>query len=155
MRIDGVNIPAWALEAPIFQAMQLGATVRRIKDTMVKGQAKGLGEGIWGGALGLMSHEPLIDEPSRLAGMMASPTERQYFLGELAKSTLVPAASEYAAKVTDPADTRSTGEKMLEPENKRAPETIGEHVESAIPGLRESAPVKQPKPSGHRQRQHR
>jgi broad specificity phosphatase PhoE len=155
MKIDGVNIPAWALEAPIFQTMQLGATVRRIKDTMVKGQAKGIGEGIWGGALGLMSHEPLIDEPSRLTGMMASPTERQYFLGELAKSTLVPAVSEYAAKVTDPADTRSTGEKMLEPENKRAPTTIGEHVESAIPGLRENTPIKQPKPTGHRQRQHR
>jgi broad specificity phosphatase PhoE len=155
MKVLGVNIPAWALEAPIFQAMQLGATVRRIKDTMVKGQAKGLGEGIWGGALGLMSHEPLIDEPSRLAGMMASPTERQYFLGELAKSTLVPAALEYAAKVTDPADTRSTGEKLLEPENKRAPETIGEHVESAIPGLRENTPIKKVKPTGHHQRQHR
>lgn len=152
MRINGANIPAWALEAPLFQAMQLGATVRRIKDQMVKGHEKGIGEGIWGGALGLLSHEPLIDEPSRLGGMMASPTERQYFLGELTKSTLVPAASDYAAKVLDPADTRSTGEKMIEPENKRQPTTIAEHVESAIPGLRENTPFKKPTGGRHQRR---
>lgn len=152
MKIGGVNIPAWALEAPLFQAMQLGATVRRVKDTMVKGQEKGLGEGIWGGALGLMSHEPLIDEPSRLGGMLGSPSERQYFIGELAKSTLIPAMSDYAAKVLDPADKRPIGEKAIEPENKRQPETVGEHIKSAIPGLRED--VGEKKPKGHRQTQH-
>jgi broad specificity phosphatase PhoE len=153
LKLFGHTIPAWMLEAPIFQAMQVGATVRRLKDEKVKGQEKGIGEGIWGGALGLMSHEPLIDEPSRLGGMMASPTQRQYFMGELAKSTLVPAASDYAAKVTDPLDKRPLANKMIEPENDRKPETIKEHVESAIPGLRENVGVK--KPTGHRQRQHR
>jgi len=155
MRVLGINIPAWALEAPIFQAMQVGATVRRIKDTMVKGQEKGIGEGVWGGALGLMSHEPLLDEPSRIMGAFSSDKERGYFFGELAKSTLVPAIADYAAKVSDPADTRSVGEKMLEPENKRSPETVGEHIESGIPGLRENTPIKKPKVTGHRQRQHR
>lgn len=145
MKIGDVNIPAWALEAPLFQAMQLGATIRRVKDELVKGHEKGIGEGVWSGMLGLMSHEPLIDEPSRLGGMLASPEERKYFIGELAKSSFIPSVSEYAAKVSDPADTRSLGEKMLEPENKRQPTTIPEHIESAIPGLRENTPVKQPK----------
>lgn len=154
MKILGHTIPAWALEAPLFQAMQLGATVRRIKDTQVKGQEKGIGEGIWGGALGLMSHEPLIDEPSRLGGMMASPKERQYFMGELAKSTLVPAVSDYAAKVSDPLDTHSIARKIIEPENNRKPESIKEHIESAIPGLRESVGQKPP-PGAHKQRQHK
>lgn len=154
LKIFGHTVPAWMLEAPIFQAMQLGATVRRLKDEKVKGQENGLSEGIWGGALGLMSHEPLIDEPSRLGGMMASAKDRQYFLGELAKSTLVPAASDYAAKVTDPIDKRPLVNKMIEPENDRKPETIKEHVESAIPGLRENVGVKKPT-GGHRQRQRR
>lgn len=154
MKIGEARIPAWMLEAPLFQAMQIGATIRRVKDTMVKGEEKGIGEGLWAAGLGLMSHEPLLDEPSRLTGMLASPTERQYFLGELAKSTLVPAASEYAAKVMDPADKRTVPEKLFDPENKRKPETVKEHIESAIPGLREDAPEKKPT-GGHRQRQHR
>lgn len=155
LRLFGHTVPAWALEAPIFQAMQIGATVRRVKDTMVKGEAKGIGEGVWAGALGLMSHEPLIDEPSRLGGMLASDKERQYFLGELTKSTLIPAASDYAAKVTDPLDKASLGRRIIEPENDRQPTTIKEHVESAIPGLREDVGEKKPTGGGHRQRQHR
>src|ERR1700748_3272865 len=145
IKIGDVTIPAWVTEAPIFQAIKIGATVRRVKDSLVKGKAKGLGEGIWGGALGLMSHEPLIDEPSRLTGMMASAKEREYFLGELAKSTLVPAVSEYAAKVLDPVDSRPTPEKMIEPANLRQPSTIGEHIESAIPVLRENVGKKKKK----------
>lgn len=150
-RIDGVDIPAWALEAPIFQAMQIGSTIRRIKDTMVKGQEKGLGEGIWGGALGLMSHEPLLDEPARIMEAFGSAKERGYFIGELAKSTLVPSMLEYVAKATDPLDEQSTFRKIIEPENKRQPETIGEHIQNAIPGLRENVGEKKPPQKGHRQ----
>jgi broad specificity phosphatase PhoE len=157
-KLFGHKIPAWMLEAPIFQAMQLGATVRRVKDKLVKGEPKGLGEGVWAGALGLLEHEPLIDEPVRLGKMLGTSNERQYFLGELAKSTLVPAVSDYAAKVTDPLDERPLGERLMEPENKRRPageglEGIKEHVESAIPGLREN--VGEKKPTSHKQRQHK
>jgi len=154
MKIGDTHIPAWALEAPLFQAMQLGATVRRIKDATVKGQEKGIGEGIWGGALGLMSHEPLLDEPSRIMEAFGSTKSRGYFFGELAKSTLIPAMVDYADKASDPLDARSVVEKVIEPENKRAPETVGEHIKSAIPGLRETVGEKKPK-GGHRQRQGR
>lgn len=147
-----VKIPAWMLEAPVFQAMQLGATVRRVKDTMVKGQEKGIGEGMWAGALGLLSHEPLIDEPVRLGEMLGNSSERQYFMGELAKSTLVPAASDYAAKVSDPLDKRPIGERLMDPENDRKPTTVKEHIESAIPGLREDVGEKKATPHKQRQR---
>jgi len=152
-KLFGVKIPAWMLEAPILQTMQLGATVRRVKDTMVKGQPKGIGEGMWAGGLGLLEHEPLIDEPVRLGEMLGKSNERQYFMGELAKSTLVPAAADYAAKVSDPLDTRPVGERLMDPENKRKPTTIPEHIESAIPGLRENVEEKKPVP--HKQRQHK
>jgi broad specificity phosphatase PhoE len=154
LRIGDTDVPAWALEAPLFQAMQLGATVRRIKDTMVKGEEKGIGEGVWGGAMGLMSHEPLLDEPSRLMEAFGSAKNRGYFFGELAKSTLVPAMIDYAAKATDPADKNSIIRKIIEPENKRSPQTVKEHVESAIPGLRENVGEKKPT-GGRKQRQHR
>lgn len=135
-RIFGQRIPIWLLESPIFQTMQLGATVRRVKDKIIKGEPQGLEEGVWAGALGLVEHEPLIDQPSRIAGAITDSKERKYFLGELAKATVVPAAVSNIAQWTDPSDTRKPG-------------TIMEHVENGIPGLRENVPTQNsPKASG-------
>ncbi len=126
VKIGGVNIPAWLIESPIFQAMQIGATVRRVKDAKVKGEEKGLGEGLWAGALGLAEHVPMIDQPLRVAKMFGEPKERQWYLGELAKSTVDPAILQKIAEWQD--------------DKKRNPSTIGEHIESGIPILREDVP---------------
>lgn len=129
MNVGGMHIPMWLLESPIFQTMQLGATIRKAKDKMTKGQPGGIGEGIWAGALGLAQHEPLIDQPARMAKIFDGKNERDYYLGELAKSTVDPAILDFAAKATDP-------------EKARKPGTILEHVKMGIPGLRETVPVK-------------
>lgn len=132
LKIFGVNIPAWLIESPIFQAMQIGATVRRVKDTMVKGEPKGLSEGIWAGALGLADHVPMLDQPMRIFNAIKDPKERQWYVGELAKSTIDPALLSKISEWTD-----SGG--------KRNPETIGEHIEMGIPGLRQNVPEKKTK----------
>lgn len=142
VKLFGVNIPAWLVESPIFQAMEIGATVRRVKDTVVKGNPKGLSEGIWAGGLGLAEHVPMIGQGIRINKLFSSATDRKYYVGELAKSTLVPAALDYIAKATDPADEGTIAGKALNPENKRKPETMLEHIESGIPGLRENVPEK-------------
>ncbi len=129
VKIGGVNIPAWMIESPIFQAMQIGATIRRVKDTKVKGEEQGIGEGVWAGALGLAQHVPLVDQPVRMTKVFTSPKERGWYLGELAKGTVDPALIQKIAEWTYPAE-------------KRSPSTIGQHIESGLPFLREQVPVK-------------
>jgi hypothetical protein len=128
-KVFGLTIPAWLQESPIFQTMQLGATVRRVQDKIVHGEPEGITKGIWAGAMGLVEHEPLIDQPARVMGAIKDPKEREYFLGQLAKSTVVPAAVSNIAQWTDPAETRK-------------PSTVLEHIETGIPGLRENVPEK-------------
>jgi hypothetical protein len=144
IKLFGMNIPAWFIEAPIYQTMQIGATIRRVKDTKVKDangkvEEKGIGEGILAGALGLADHVPMIDQPVRMASLFTDPKERDWYVGELAKSTVDPALLSYIASATDPADKESSA---LNPQNKRSPKTMAEHIKSGIPGLREQVPLK-------------
>jgi len=76
-----------------------------------------------------MAHEPLIDQPARIASLFTDPKERQFFLGQLAKGTLVPAAVSNIAQFTDKEATRK-------------PSGIVETVETGIPGLRQTVPTK-------------
>lgn len=128
-KMFGVTIPKWLLHSPIFETMQLGATVRRAKDKMVHGIPQGITEGMWAGTLGLAEEEPLLDQPMRFAKIFESQKERTYYLGELAKSTIAPMLLQNIAKWIDPAE-------------KRKPETIWEHIEMGIPGLRENVKEK-------------
>ena len=146
IKIGDTKIPAWFVESPIFQLMQLGATIRRVKDKVVHGQEQGIGEGVWSGLIGLGENVPMIGQPMRILKAL-DPKERNFFVDELAKSTIDPAILTYVAKVGDPADQRSLGAKMLSPGNERkSPKTMWQHIESGIPGLRENLPEKHPKP---------
>lgn len=129
--IFGQRIPAWLLESPIFQAMQIGATVRRVSDTVVKGKPNGITAGVLAGGLGLALREPLADEPGRIYSALKDAKERQYFLGELAKSTVEPMLLQNIAEFMDKAKDRK-------------PETLKEHMEMGVPGLREKVPEKKP-----------
>lgn len=143
LKLFDTKIPAWFVESPIYQAMQIGATVRRIKEQKVHGEEKGIGEGIWAGASGLAQSVPLVGQPIRMGQLFHSQRDRDYYVGELAKSTVDPAIISYLAKVTDPADEGSVARKILNPENNRkTPKTIMEHIKSGIPFLREDLPEK-------------
>lgn len=143
-KIFGHKIPAWAGEAPIFQAMQLGATVKRVSDHYIEGEKQGLPEGVITGLLDVVQSNPLASQPLRISALFKSSKERQYYLGELAKSTVDPAIITYLAKVTDPADKGNPIRKALAPENKRkTPKTIVDHIKSGLPFLREQLPTKE------------
>ena len=147
-KVFGLTIPAWLQESPIFQTMQLGATVRRVQDKIVHGEPEGITKGIWAGAMGLVEHEPLIEQPARVMGAIKDPKEREYFLGQLAKGTVVPAGVSNIAQWTDAAEGRKPG-------------NIIEHIETGIPGLRQNVPEKAPpkgssgKKKGSRKKVHR
>lgn len=134
----GQKVPSWVGEAPIFQAMQFGATVKRVSNHYISGEKEGFPEGVITGLLDVVQANPLANQPLRIGALFKSSKERQYYLGELAKSTVDPAIITYLAKVTDPADKGNPIRKALAPENKRkTPKTIMEHIKSGLPFLRE------------------
>jgi broad specificity phosphatase PhoE len=143
-RIFGQNIPGWMMESPIFQAMNLGATVRKLSDTYVKKDKTT--QGVWSGSghalLGLAEEEPLVEQPSQVFNAITNERDRMYYLGELAKSTIDPAILNNIATWTDPADQRSFMDQLAKSETIRKPTTIGQHIEMGIPGLRENVPLK-------------
>lgn len=143
-KIFGHTIPIWLLESPIFQTMQLGSTIRRVADTKVKDIPKGITSGIMAASLGLAEHEPLVDQPTRILEAIKSDKERSYFLDEMAKSTIEPALLQNIAEGKEWFQSGSV---------KHKPETLGEHLEMGVPGLREKVPTKNQKES--RQPAHR
>lgn len=134
----GIKLPPWLTEAPIFQAMQFGSTIRRIADHYTKGERTGETEGLISATFDLLQENPLASQPLRVGGLFKSSSERKYYFDELVKSALVPAGIEYIAKATDPADEGSWVRKALDPQNKRkSPKTLLDHIKSGIPFLRE------------------
>jgi hypothetical protein len=128
IQIGGVDIPRWATHAPWFELMQLGATIRHVKDQHVKGQPKGLSEGMWAAGLGLMEETPFVNEMLH-ADKLFDPNQRDQFLGAMARGTLIPQAVQQIAAMTDSADQRK-------------PKGIGQQMEMGIPGLRSNVPIK-------------
>lgn len=137
-KIGDTTIPSWLLHSPLFQVMQLGATVRRVKDTyMEKGKDNPAVNGVMAGALGLIKELPLTEQPMEVAKLF-DPKERDYYLGELAKNTADPGLLQYIAKLEQGYNplTEQTA-------HKPAPKTILEHVETGLPGLTENVGEKQ------------
>lgn len=127
VRVFGVDIPPYLMHSPLMEVLQIGATVRRVSRSLWKGQEQGLGYGVLAGALGISEDIPFVREMSELEKLM-NPATRHTFVGEQAKSFVVPAAVQKVAEWTDTAP-------------KRKPETVGEHVKTGIPGLRQTVPI--------------
>lgn len=132
-QIGGVDIPRWMTHAPWFELMQFGATIRRVMEQHVKGEPKGIGEGMWAAGVGLIEETPFVGQMLRVDKLFESAGQRDAYLGELLRSTLEPQLLIKAAQLTD---TRF-GEPVA-----RKPKTIMEHVKMGIPGLRGDVPEK-------------
>lgn len=130
-QVGGTDIPRWLTHAPWFDLMQFGATIRHAKDKHVHGAPQGISEGMWAAGLGLVEETPFVGQMLRVDKVFGTPSERTQYLGELAKSTLLPQAVIKAAELTDDS-------------TKRKPATIGEHLKMGVPGLRQEV---KPKPA--------
>lgn len=126
----GVNLPRWLTHAPWFEIMQIGATIRHVKEQHVKktGEEKGWSEGAWAAGFGLIEETPFVREMLDISKITESDKEFTAFWGELAKSTISPLLLQWVAD-------------QFDAEPKRKPETIGEHIEMGIPGLRQNVPT--------------
>lgn len=136
VRVFGEDVPSFLLDHPVFQAFQIGATTYRVKDSKIrKGDrdAAGWTTGLGAAALGLIDETPFGREDVEAGQIIGGdPSERQYRWGEFVKGLVVPQGVQTLATDTDK-DRKGN----VIP---RKEKTVGEHVESGIPGLREKLP---------------
>jgi hypothetical protein len=132
VRVFGVNIPSYLVHNPLLETLQLGSTIRRVAQSKLKKsdtETRGLGWGLWAGALGLADETPFLREAGEFL-KLANKQEQGAAAGELAKSLIVPQVLSDIARVTD----RDAKGNIIE----RKPATIAQHVKTGIPGLRET-----------------
>ncbi len=141
IRLFGVDIPNWLTHAPAFEALQMGATLRRSL-----GNGQGLSDAALASAIGLAEETPFLNEVIRLKDLQSVKGRGQFF-GELLKSNVEPALLQKVAEWTDRARPLQTSDLLTgEGTNKRAPVSLGQELESGVPGLRENVPYKIDKP---------
>jgi hypothetical protein len=136
MRIYGENIPSFLLHNPLLETLQVGATVRRVADSKLHKKdetAQGITAGLMAGGLGLTEEVPFVNDSLELTKMF-NPTERGMFADEYAKSLVVPQLSQFIANQQD----KDAQGNII----KRDPKTLGQHIETGIPYLRERVPAK-------------
>ena len=136
MSIYGVELPSFLLDHPIFQTFQVGATTYRVANSKIrKGDrdAQGWLSGAGAAAMGLVDETPFGRTDVELGKVIGGdPSERQYQWGEFVKGLVVPQGVQTAAQMTDK-------DRKGEPVKRKA-DTVMEHVESGIPGLRQTLP---------------
>jgi hypothetical protein len=136
IRIGGINIPSYLLHNPLLETLQIGATIRRVADSKIRKRdqtSQGIPAGLLAGGLGMAEGVPFVRDTLDLTKLF-TPSERGQFMGEYAKSMLVPQLSQFIANQQD---KNSQGDII-----KRNPQTLTQHIETGIPGLRQNVPAK-------------
>ena len=135
VRLFGRNIPRWALHLPITEPLHVGATIGHVMDHITKktGEHGSLTDGTLAAAAGLLDEIPYVSNARNVTELLIPDGRGKYARGEAVKSAVVPRILSEIAEQTDP---------LIGPAKKRKENTITEHIESGIPGLRQTLPVK-------------
>jgi hypothetical protein len=136
MKVDGQDVPAYLLHAPVHEIPQIGATARRAMESHLKKGESGeiaVASGAWAAAIGLIEEIPFTRGAMEVSRLV-DPNRREAAAGNILKSIIVPQLFQYAAEKMD---VDVYGEPI-----KRKPKTMMQAIESGIPGLREDVPVK-------------
>ncbi len=132
--VGGPDVPKYTMHNPLLETLQLGSTVRRVADSSLtkrQPEDQGISAGVVAGVLGLTEEVPAVREMLELTKAFDT-RERGAFFGELTKSLVVPQAVQWLARQMD----KDTEGEVIP----RKPGTVLEHIETGIPGLRESVP---------------
>jgi hypothetical protein len=127
LKLFGVKIPKMLLHTPAVEALQIGATIRRVHDAVMRkggGQISGFTEGAKAAGEGLVHEVPFFEAPTR-----ATKAGFEKFAGETVRSFIIPPDVQNAARFFDKDEQ---GRKMT-----RYPKNLGEEVMVGIPGARE------------------
>jgi hypothetical protein len=136
LKVFGTDIPRFLVHNPLLEMLQLGATVRHVAESKLHKkdtEPQGVGIGVMAGVLGLTEEVPFVRSIVELAKAFDT-RERGRFFGQNIKEALVPRLLQ---DVAEHMDQDSEGQAV-----KRDPKSIGEYIETGVPGLRQTVPVK-------------
>jgi DNA topoisomerase-1 len=122
-QVFGVDVPKFLLHTPVLEALQIGATVRKVSD-----KHGSVMEGVKAAGKGLAEEIPFFSEPARIAKGLKDAESASKFAGETTRSLLVPPDVQNAARFFD----KENGQPM-----RRYPQTFGDELKVGIPGLRQ------------------
>jgi hypothetical protein len=136
LMIGGVRIPQWATHFPLFEAIQLGATMRQVMDRDIdKGETNEevITDGIVKSARGLIDEMPLLRTPEEIAeGVESGNFMDKVIFPEV--RNMIPLGVQQIGGWLDTDDDGKTV--------KRKPEDFFENMEYGLPGLRQNVPEK-------------
>ncbi len=137
MKIGGYKIDGFLLHNPILAVGQLGHTMGAVAHSKVRKsgpETHGLTVGVLAGMMGLLNESPLGRQVEVISSL-SDPRSAKYATGEHVKGILIPQLSNEIARYTD---KDWNGETI-----KRDPKTMLQHIETGIPGLRQTVPKKE------------
>lgn len=132
IKVFGVNVPSLLLHNPATEMLQIGATIRRVADSKFKKsdeESRGLLAGMIQASTGVAEEVPFVKQTVDMAKAL-DPRQRDEFVDEFIKSRAVPGISQWTANQLDKDSDGNT--------IKRKPESLFQHIESGIPGLRQN-----------------
>jgi hypothetical protein len=136
LKIGDTKISGLLLHNPVLAVGQLGHTIGAIaaqKHSKANPEQRGVAIGSISGMMGLLNESPL-GRQFELVSDLSDPKSAEWALGEHAKSLAVPQLVQEAAQATD----KDAAGNVI----KRAPVTVGQHVKTGIPILRQTVPKK-------------
>lgn len=134
MKIGGYQVPPKLLHSPWFAALHFGATIRRVADATVRGNKKGITDGILAAALGLLDQVPYVADQAEISRLY-EPNTRDQAAADLVLNRAVPGAVRWGAQAMD---TDAQGKPV-----QRKPGTFKQALEADLPGLRSQVPKQQ------------
>jgi len=129
LKIAGVTIPKYVVDAPMFGPLMVGATAHWAANKMVRGQPQGVAEGVLEGVSGPIQATPFVYTSEEINRLFTPPIT--VAAGSAVADIGIPGASSDIAKWMD----QQNGETV-----KRTPHTFGEALMLEIPGLRQRVP---------------
>lgn len=136
IKIGDTKISGLLLHNPLLAVAQLGHTIGAIANSKIRKrqpETHGVPAATVGGLMGLLNDSPL-GRTFELAGDLQDPRSLDYALGEHIKGLVVPQLVQEAAQHFD----KDANGKPI----KRDAKTVGEHIKTGIPGLRETVKQK-------------
>ncbi len=138
-RIFGYDIPIWLAHSPQFEAIHLGATIRKVHDYYNKNAIdesalyKSYKQSVLG-KHGAVEQMPFLENQVRAAKDIIIDRNPEKFAGEWLRGMIIPTGLQGIATATDKDEQGN--------EIKRTPKTIIENLKYGVPGLRKSIPSK-------------
>ena len=136
IRIGGHNIPGLVLHNPVIAVAQMTHMIGAIMASKLNkktDQTHSVPVAAAAGLMGLLNQSPL-GNTTELASTLSDPRSAEWAMGEHIKGIVDPQLLQEIAQWTD----QDAQGKLT----KRVPNTITEHVETGIPGLRQNVPKK-------------